>query len=773
MRKLFTSILSGLLLGLLVSCSSMQESADYGVIPLPQEITLGNSTPFILSDGVKILYPAGNASMKKNADFLAEYIKESTGKNLVVEAGTAGDNAIVLSLGMKSDKSEAYQLKVTSKGVSITAPTEAGVFYGVQTLRKSLPIVKDVEIVLPEVVINDVPRFEYRGMMLDVSRHFFSVDSIKRYIDLLALHNMNRFHWHLTDDQGWRIEIKKYPELTERGSKRKETVIGKNSGKYDGKPYGGFYTQEDAKEIVAYAKDRFITVIPEIDLPGHMLGALSVYPELGCTGGPYETWTQWGVSDDVLCAGNPKSLEFVKDVLGELLTIFPSEYIHIGGDECPKTRWAKCKKCQAKIKALRLKGDKSHSKEERLQSYFITSVSEFLAENNRKMIGWDEILEGGLAPNATVMAWRGVNNGLQAVALKHNVIMTPTSHLYFDYYQSTNEQEPLAIGGYLPLEKVYSFDPVSENLSEEDKKYIVGVQANTWTEYMPTFSHVEYMVLPRMAALAEVQWTEPTNKNYDNFLTRMPKMFALYNLYGYNYGKHLFDITTSFVPNSKNKTLDVTLSTLDGADIYYTLDGTEPTASSPKYTKPVMVNESCTFKSMAIRPIGNSVVFSEKINLNKASLKPITMLQPVNKQYEFEGAPTLVDGLRGTVNYKTGRWIAFYRNDMEAVVDLQQSTEISSAEIVTCVEKGDWVFDARGFAVEVSEDGKTYTSVASEDYPAMTNEDRNGLFTHTLKFDAVKTRYVKVIVKSEQSIPSWHGGKGKPGFLFIDEIILN
>ena len=766
-------MLSGLLLGLLVSCSSKQESADYGVIPLPQEITLGNSTPFILSDGVKILYPAGNASMEKNADFLAEYIKESTGKNLVVEAGTAGDNAIVLSLGMKSDKSEAYQLKVTSKGVSITAPTEAGVFYGVQTLRKSLPIVKDVEIVLPEVVINDVPRFEYRGMMLDVSRHFFSVDSIKRYIDLLALHNMNRFHWHLTDDQGWRIEIKQYPELTESGSKRKETVIGKNSGKYDGKPYGGFYTQEDAKEIVAYAKDRFITVIPEIDLPGHMLGALSVYPELGCTGGPYETWTQWGVSDDVLCAGNAKSLEFVKDVLGELLTIFPSEYIHIGGDECPKTRWAKCKKCQAKIKALRLKGDKSHSKEERLQSYFITSVSEFLAENNRKMIGWDEILEGGLAPNATVMAWRGVNNGLQAVALKHNVIMTPTSHLYFDYYQSINEQEPLAIGGYLPLEKVYSFDPIPDHLSKEDKKFIVGVQANIWTEYMPSFSHVEYMLLPRMDALAEVQWTEPTNKNYDNFLTRMPKMFALYNLYGYNYGKHLFDITTSFVPNSKNKTLDVTLSTLDGADIYYTLDGTEPTASSPKYTKPVMVNESCTFKSMAIRPIGNSVVFSEKINLNKASLKPITMLQPVNKQYEFGGAPTLVDGLRGTANYKTGRWIAFYRNDMEAVLDLQQSTEISSAEIVTCVEKGDWVFDARGFAIEVSEDGKTYTSVASEEYPAMTNEDRNGLFTHTLKFDAVKTRYVKVIVKSEQSIPSWHGGKGKPGFLFIDEIILN
>ena len=766
-------MLSGLFLGLLVSCSSKQESADYGVIPLPQEITLGNSTPFILSDGVKILYPAGNASMKKNADFLAEYIKESIGKNLVVEAGTAGDNAIVLSLGMKSDKSEAYQLKVTSKGVSITAPTEAGVFYGVQTLRKSLPIVKDVEIVLPEVVINDVPRFEYRGMMLDVSRHFFSVDSIKRYIDLLALHNMNRFHWHLTDDQGWRIEIKQYPELTESGSKRKETVIGKNSGKYDGKPYGGFYTQEDAKEIVAYAKDRFITVIPEIDLPGHMLGALSVYPELGCTGGPYETWTQWGVSDDVLCAGNAKSLEFVKDVLGELLTIFPSEYIHIGGDECPKTRWAKCKKCQAKIKALRLKGDKSHSKEERLQSYFITSVSEFLAENNRKMIGWDEILEGGLAPNATVMAWRGVNNGLQAVALKHNVIMTPTSHLYFDYYQSTNEQEPLAIGGYLPLEKVYSFDPIPDHLSKEDKKFIVGVQANIWTEYMPSFSHVEYMLLPRMDALAEVQWTEPTNKNYDNFLTRMPKMFALYNLYGYNYGKHLFDITTSFVPNSKNKTLDVTLSTLDGADIYYTLDGTEPTASSPKYTKPVMVNESCTFKSMAIRPIGNSVVFSEKINLNKASLKPITMLQPVNKQYEFGGAPTLVDGLRGTANYKTGRWIAFYRNDMEAVLDLQQSTEISSAEIVTCVEKGDWVFDARGFAIEVSEDGKTYTSVASEEYPAMTNEDRNGLFTHTLKFDAVKTRYVKVIVKSEQSIPSWHGGKGKPGFLFIDEIILN
>lgn len=774
MRKLWSGIGLIACMAFVFSCSSKQETADYRVVPLPKTISVQTGKPFVLDNQVRILYPEGNADMKRNAEFLKAYIQESTGKELTVEAGTEGANAIVLKLGLQYANPEAYRLAVTDEGVMIEAPTEAGVFYGVQTLRKSLPVVREAKVVMPAVVVNDEPRFSHRGMMLDISRHFFALDSVKRYIDLLALHNINRFHWHLTDDQGWRIEIKKYPELTQVGSKRSETVIGHNTGKYDGIPYGGFYTQEEAREIVAYAKDRYITVIPEIDMPGHMQGALAAFPDLGCTGGPYEVWRMWGVSEEVLCAGNPKTLQFVKDVMDELMEIFPSEYFHIGGDECPKIRWKECPKCQAKIKALKLKGDSQHAAEERLQSYFMSEVEKYLNEHGRRIIGWDEILEGGVAPSATIMAWRGVNEGVKAVKLQHDVIMVPTSYLYFDYYQAKDKDlEPIAIGGYVPLEKVYSFDPVPENLTPEEVKHIIGTQANLWTEYIPNFRQVEYMVLPRMDALSEIQWVEPGQKNYEDFLSRMPKMFDIYDIYGYNYARHLFDIQGDFSPNAQEGVLEVSLSTLGKADIRYTLDGSEPSATSSRYSDPLKIKNDCTLKAVAIRPSGNSRILTEKINLNKATLKPIMLLQPVHKQYGFKGAPTLVDGLQGNANYKTGRWIAFYGNDLEAMIDLQQPTEISSAAIATCVEKGDWIFDARGFAVEVSDDGQKFSPVASEDYPVMKASDRNGIYTHKLTFDPVKARYVKVTARSERQIPDWHGGRGNLGFLFVDEIVLN
>lgn len=433
------------------------------------------------------------------------------------------------AIGLEKENPEAYSLEVKQGQVVITAPTEAGVFYGIQTLRKSIGIAEGGSIELPAVSITDEPRFGYRGMMLDVSRHFFSVDDVKCYIDMLALHNINRLHWHLSDDQGWRIEIKKYPKLTEIASQRKETVIGRNSGKYDGQPYGGFYTQQQAKEIIAYAAERYITVIPEIDLPGHMQAALTAYPELGCTGGPYEVWTQWGVSDNVLCAGNDKTIEFVKDVLAEIVEIFPSEYIHVGGDECPKTVWAKCPKCQARIKALGLKSDSKHTKEERLQSFVIHEAEAFLATKGRKMIGWDETLEGGLAPGATVMSWRGEGGGIEAAKQGHDVVMTPNTYLYFDYYQSKDtDTEPLAIGGYLPMERVYSYEPMPKALSPEEQKYIIGVQANLWTEYIPDLKQIQYMVLPRMAALCEVQWSQPNKKDYESFLKRVSRLVDIY-----------------------------------------------------------------------------------------------------------------------------------------------------------------------------------------------------------------------------------------------------
>jgi hexosaminidase len=532
---------------------SQNQAADYNVVPLPQQIKLTGGTAFELSGQNVIFYPKGNKKMEKNASFLASFIKEISGIELqtkkysgdvdnFVSETNAGKGCIVLSLGLSNNNSDAYTISVRSdKGIIIKGVTEAGVFYGIQTLRKSIPIATSNAISFPAVDIVDMPRFAYRGMMLDVCRHFFPLDFVKRYIDMLALHNINKFHWHLSEDQGWRIEIKKYPLLTKIGSKRAETVIGHNTGKYDGIPYGGYYTQKQCKEIVKYAAERYIDVIPEIDMPGHMLGALSAYPELGCTGGPYKVWTQWGVSDDVLCAGNPQTITFIQNVLSEICKIFPSKYIHVGGDECPKTRWKSCPKCQAKAKELGITATKEHSVEEQLQSYIIKQAETFLNKKGRSMIGWDETLEGGLAPNATVMSWRGVDGGIAAAKQNHHAIMTPTDYCYFDYYQTKDtKDEPMAIGGYLPLSKVYSYEPLDSKLTPEEQKFIIGVQANLWTEYIPTTKQVEYMVLPRMDALSEVQWEPQGTKNYNFFLDRLKKMFKLYDKLGYNYcGNHL------------------------------------------------------------------------------------------------------------------------------------------------------------------------------------------------------------------------------------------
>lgn len=762
------------LAGLMSSCGSVQEEANYQIIPLPQEIVTTQVNPFILKSGVKILYPEGNEKMQRNAKFLAEYLKTATGRDFSIEAGTEGKNAIVLALGSEVENPEAYQLKVTDQGVTITAPTEAGVFYGIQTLRKSLPIAQGADVALPAVEIKDAPRFGYRGAHFDVSRHFFTIDEVKTYIDMLTLHNMNRLHWHITDDQGWRLEIKKYPKLTEIGSQRSGTVIGRNSGEYDNTPYGGFYTQEQAKEIVDYAAERYITVIPEIDLPGHMLAALTAYPELGCTGGPYEVWRQWGVADDVLCAGNDQVLKFIEDVYTELIDIFPSEYIHVGGDECPKVRWEKCPKCQARIKALGLKSDDKHSKEERLQSFVINHIEKFLNDHGRQIIGWDEILEGGLAPNATVMSWRGEKGGIEAAKQKHDVIMTPNTYLYFDYYQAKDvDNEPFGIGGYLPLERVYSYEPMPASLTPEEQKYIKGVQANLWTEYIATFPHAQYMVLPRWAALCEIQWSSPEKKNYADFLSRLPQLIKWYDAEGYNYAKHAFGVQAEFEPNPAEGTMDVTLSTIDNAPVHYTLDGTEPTTASPVYEGVLKIKENATLSAKAIRPTGESQTLTEKIDFSKSSMKPIVANQPINEQYLFKGASTLTDGLKGNSSYRSGRWIAFNGNDMDMTIDLQQPTEISSVAISVNIAKGDWVFDARNLSVEVSDDGKTFKKIASEEYPAMKETDKDGVVDHQLTFAPVTTQYVRVIASPEKTLPEWHGGKGKNAFLFVDEIKID
>lgn len=774
MKKLNHALLAGALALACTSCNKEQE-ANYQVIPLPQEVSLTQEKPFWLDGDVLIAYPENNALLQRNAEFLSEYIRQSTDyapKTKAIAAGEQVTNAITLGLDPGIANKEGYVLTTTPEGISINGQTENGVFYGIQTLRKSIPAeAKGATILIPAGEIKDEPRFPYRGMHLDVGRHFFPIEFIKKYIDLLALHNMNTFHWHLTEDQGWRIEIKKYPKLTEIGSQRSRTVIGKNTQEYDNTPYGGFYTQEEAKEIVKYAQEHYITVIPEVDLPGHMLAALAAYPELGCTGGPYEVCPRWGVFEDVLCIGNDKTMQFLEDVMGEIIEIFPSEYVHIGGDEAPRDRWKECPKCQARIKAEGLKADKNHTAEDRLQSYCMTRIEKFLNSKGRRIIGWDEILEGDVAPNATVMSWRGMEGGIEAAQLGHDVIMTPTSFCYFDYYQTADTQdEPLGIGGYVPIEKVYSLEPVPAALTKEQGKHILGAQANLWTEYIASTEHVEYMILPRMAALAEVQWTQPEKKDFKDFTTRLARLMKFYQRDGFNYAKHVFDLKADFTPDTDKKAVVVTLSTIDDAPIYYTLDGTEPDSASLKYTEPIAITETADFQAVVIRPEGKSKVVSKKISFNKATYCPIELTFQPSEKYKFGGAVTLVDGMKGNDSYATGAWLGFVGGDVEAIIDLGQETEIKRVATNAIVDMSAWIMGSTGLVVSVSDDNKEFREVASKDIPAETNIDKKGVENYEITFEPVKARYVKVVIKRSPALPKGHAGEGKAAYMFIDEI---
>lgn len=508
-------------------------TVDYNVVPLPHSITLQKGSPFVANADTRVVYVSGNEAMERNARFLAGYVAEATGLRLATSTKASG-NAVRLVIDKKIKGDEAYTIKVSKKEVVIAGHTEKGVFYGIQTLRKSLPIAKASTVEFPAVAISDEPRFGYRGMMLDCSRHFFTVDFVKQYIDMLALHNMNVFHWHLSDDQGWRIEIKKYPRLASVASKRTGTTVGFNTVVDDSTEYGGYYTQDDAREIVEYARQRYITVIPEIDMPGHMKAALTAYPELGCTGGPYEVGHRWGIYADVLCLGNEKVYQFCEDVLAELMDIFPSQYIHIGGDETPTKRWEACQKCQAVAKSHGLTA-------KNMQGYFTNRIEKFVNAHGHRIIGWDEILEGDINQSATIMSWRGTANGEKASEKGHDVIMSPTSYCYFDFQQTDKDvkYEPTLCNGFISVEKVYGFEPCPETLSDAAKRHIIGVQANVWTEYITCPQTVEYQVLPRMAALSEVQWTDG-KKDFGAFKARLDRHVGIYELNHWNYAKHLW-----------------------------------------------------------------------------------------------------------------------------------------------------------------------------------------------------------------------------------------
>ncbi len=595
---LFKKVAVGSVLSIsLAACTSPEVvEGNLNVIPLPQEVSLTRGlSPFVINSSTVISYPEGNAKLERTAHFLASYIREVSGTEVKI-ATKGGQNSISLQLDESLSRKEEYQLDVSSDSIVIKGATEAGVFYGIQTLHKALPVTDGkVLAAIPCGTVKDYPNFAYRGFMVDVGRHFFSVDYLKEVIDMLAMHNINYFHWHLSEDQGWRIEIKKYPKLTEIGSHRRATMVKWGSDADDGVPVDGFYTQEEAREIVRYAAERFITVIPEIDMPGHMMAALASYPELGCTGGPYEVPVRFGVFTDVLCGGNEKTLQFAKDVLEEIMDIFPSEYIHIGGDECPKQEWEKCPKCQAKIRELKLKDTPEHSKENQLQAYFMGEVEKVIVAHGRKMMGWDEILEGNPTKSSIVMAWTKPMATVRAAQLQHQTISCPIQHLYFSnpHYNK--------ITGVNSLARVYNYEPVPAELSDADKKNVFGVQGCIWTEWTKDSTKMEWQMMPRIAALSELQWSNPKKKDLNAFLSRLQHQLDLYTVHGYHFKQDIYEANINFEAAEGSREAQVTMRTYDNVPVYYTLDGTDPTTSSKLYEQPFMVSDSATIKALAVR----------------------------------------------------------------------------------------------------------------------------------------------------------------------------
>lgn len=727
--------------------------------PLHQEIT---NEYFTLNNKTN-LYSTAKTTFE--SDFLKESLLKQTGISVIPKSKNKNNNAIILNLIDSNDQfetEEAYSLEINQSKIVITAISNKGIFYGIQSLLQLIPFESRKEIQLQGVKIKDTPKFPWRGMHLDVCRHFFSTDFVKKYIDYLAFLKLNTFHWHLTEDQGWRIEIKKYPKLTEIGAWRKGTMIGAYSEqKFDTIRYGGFYTQEEIKEVVAYAKQRHITVIPEIEMPGHALAALAAYPELSCTSGPFEVAQKWGVFDDVYCP-KEETFVFLQNVLDEVLELFPSEYIHIGGDECPKTRWKTCNHCQNLMKKEGLKD------ENELQRYFITRIEKYLNSKGRQIIGWDEILEGGLAPNAAVMSWRGTEGGIEAAKQKHNVVMSPGGYCYFDHYQGNPKNEPLAIGGHTTLEKVYSFNPIPEELSKEDEKYILGAQANVWTEYILNEKHVEYMVFPRILALSEVVWGTSDKGKYDQFAERVIAFFPRLEKMGINYSKALYEVIAE--TNIQEQKLFVTLQSSKIDNIRYTLDGSEPNAFSELYQKPIEIKKNCTVKAAYFEEAEQkSVTFVQDFYVSKATAKTIKLSEEPSTSYYGQGAKTLVNGIIGDpLKYKND-WLGFSGKDVNAIIDLNKQENIGKVTIQFFESRPNWIYYPESVTVYLSDDGENFRESrnCTIDYIRQTEGKL------VLEFETSKARFVKVIAKNFGKIPVGEAGEGKNSWLFVDEIRID
>jgi len=728
------------------------------LVPAPVSMTMGKGN-FILSPQTTIVLEGSN--LEKEASFLNDYLMQFYGYSLPVGTKKTNQQSIVLNYErLDQPLPGAYNLHINEKEVYIAGDNAAGVFYGIQTLIQLLPVnPANKQLQVPQLSIEDRPRFAYRGMHLDVARHFFSVKEVKKYIDYLALYKFNNFHWHLTEDQGWRIEIKKYPKLTEVGSCRAQTLSGRyGSDVYDGKKYCGFYTQEEIKEVVQYAADRHINVIPEIDIPGHSLAALSSYPFLGCTKGPYKVMETWGVSNEVLCAGNDSTYRFYEDVLDEIIQLFPSAYIHIGGDECPKERWKTCPVCQQKMKK------ESLPDEHALQSYFITRIEKYINSKGRKIIGWDEILEGGLAPNATVMSWRGEAGGIAAAKQNHYVIMTPENPLYINHQQSRNE-DSVTQGGYNPIENVYQYNPVPSILTEKQAKYILGAQGNMWSEYISNTSKLEYMLFPRMAALAEVLWTPQEKRNWPGFEKRLPGILAQYRFRGLNYSTAFYDLQPAVIRSGDTGIAWKLESRLPDGKIIYVIDST--TNASFTYTQPIEIKQSGLWGA-ALTDSKNKIISKwtwQSFNLNQASGKKITLRVEPNKSYSAGGAFALVDGIQNNKGMlRSAQFLGFNGNDLEAVIDLGSYKTVDSIILHAFEQKGSWIYAPASVTFFTSIDGKEFN-------PLKEKPQRSG--TKNLEYACrvnSQTRFIKVVAKNYGMIPPGEPGAGNKAWLFADEI---
>ncbi|GAB3888378.1 glycoside hydrolase family 20 protein [Spirosoma agri] len=757
-----------LLFCLLVSFSTFAQTTNqYNLIPFPARF-VGQDGQFTLSASTRVLVsPGTDAAARSVAQIFVSQVKTTNGLALPVvttsPALAKGAN-ITLSINKKlALGDEGYKLTVTPARVIAEAATPKGLFYATQTMRQLLPVAQSTPVTMPACAITDKPRYGYRGLNLDVSRHFMPVAFVKKYIDLMAMHKQNTFHWHLTDDQGWRIEIKKYPRLTQIGSKRAETLIGQYSQNYpqqfDGKPHGGFYTQDEIRDVVRYAQSRFVTIVPEIEMPGHALAALTAYPELGCEPTKaYQVATKWGVFDDVFCPSD-KTFGFLQDVLAEVMTLFPGKYIHIGGDECPKTAWKNSAFCQDLMKKNKLKD------EHELQSYFIRRIEKFVNSKGRAIIGWDEILEGGLAPNATVMSWRGTAGGIAAAKQKHPVIMTPGATCYLDHYQGNPATEPLAIGGYLPLDQVYAYEPTPAELSPAEQNYILGVQGNVWTEYMPTSDHVEYMVFPRALALAEIAWIPKGPRNFEDFAQRLKNHLPRLNTVPVNYAKRLFDITATTQPNEQGQ-IQVRLTKLDSdSQIFYTTNGKEPSERTTEYIGPITLTKTTTIRAMT--PTGGNL--TQTFTLHKGKNKPYTYATELGNDSDAK-TNKLTDGVRGDTPRSRREWANFFGN-MDVTLDLGDVTSVTKVSLNFLKVILDKNFPPTSVSIAISRDGKDYKEAIDQ---PITYELTGpwDILPVVADFKTARARYVRIRAKNAGVCPADHPDAGQKTYFSTDEIVV-